>query len=138
GVGIRGGAAFRYGDRRRVLAARSGDGGDGNLRGDELPGDSADARVRDPREHGSDASRCACAGGRPGRGADRCRYVCRTRGVGGTGTTDREAALWNGSAGSTDIRGGGGSPRRRGPDRKLSSGVAGGRGAPPGGRCGTK
>ncbi len=46
GIGVGSAATFPHGDPGGVLDARTGDGVDRNLRGDELPGDSANARVR--------------------------------------------------------------------------------------------
>ena len=46
-------------------------------------------------------------------------------GVDPAGAIHREAAVWNGAAGSADVRGGAGPARRRGAGGKLYSGAAG-------------
>src|SRR5262249_53333763 len=114
---ICGAAAFPNHDPRCFLVAGPGDGINWNLWGYELPGDSGNARVRDPVEFGSNANRCTAVGTWAGGNVNRRGYVFGASGVRLAGETDHEVAFWNCSAGSVHIRGSSSITR--------SSGVAG-------------
>ena len=123
--GIGGAAAIPHRNSGGVLDAGTRDGVDRDLWRDELPGDSAHARVRDPAERGSDSR------------ADVLRLVLgRAAVMIGAGTclglsgsiflarADREAAFWNRAARSIYLRGRAGVARRHCAYRKLCSGSA--------------
>src|SRR5262249_7668791 len=103
----------------------TGDGINWNLRGDELPGDSANARVRDPAEPGSNPNRCSAAGTWAGGDLDRRWYVGGARGVRLACATDHEVCFWKCSAGSAHVRGGPSITRRSGAGGELHSRTAG-------------
>src|SRR6185369_8043708 len=123
GIRIGGATAFPNHVPRGFLAAGAGDGINWNLRGNELPRDSADARVRHPAELGSNPRRCAAAGTWAGGYVDRRGYVFGASGVCPAGTTDHEVAFWNFSARSAHVRGGSSITRSSGASGELYPGA---------------